>query len=66
MQNLKQTKPLFDKVDGFIRDYDGSKYCLSFGPEKYDAIFDRIRYVIRLGSGITYVASHNYAKIKID
>ena len=39
---------------------------LSFGPEKYDAIFDRIRYVIRLGSGITYVASHNYAKIKVD
>ena len=35
-------------------------------PEKFDTIVDRIRYLIRLKSGISYVFSHNFAKIKID
>ena len=33
---------MFNKVDGFMRDYHGTKYLLSFGPEKYDAIYNRI------------------------
>ena len=36
-----------------------------FGPEKYDAIYNRIRYLIRQKSGITYVFPHNYIKIKL-
>ena len=39
---------LFHKEDGFIRDYDGTKYVVLFGLEKYDAIYDRIRYLIVL------------------
>ena len=35
-------------------------------PWKYDAIYDRIRYLIGLKSGTTYVFSYRYAKIKID
>ena len=38
---LTGAKPLrtrFDKVDGFARVYDGSRYLVLFGPEKYDAI----------------------------
>ena len=31
-----------------------------------DAIYNRVRYLIGVKSGITYVFSHNYAKIKID
>ena len=57
---------MFNKVDGFNRDYDGTKNLVLFGPEKCDAIFDKIRYLIGLKSCITYVDSHNYAKIKID
>ena len=37
-----------------------------FGPEKYDAILDRIRYFIKLKSGISYIVSHNYPIIKIE
>ena len=62
-------KPLcimFDKVDKFIRDYNGTKYLLSLGSEKYNAIFNRIRYLIMLKSNISYVVSHNYGKIKVD
>ena len=68
-KNFIDAKPLrimFDKVDRFIRDYGGTRYLVIFGPENYDAIFDRIRYLIGLKSSITNVVSHNYAKIKID
>ena len=66
---LIDSKPLrirFDKIDGFIRVYDGSRYLLLFGSEKYDFIYCRIRYLICVKSGITYVISHNFAKIKVD
>ena len=29
----------FDKVDGFIRAYDGTRCLVSFASEKYDAIY---------------------------
>ena len=57
---------MFVKEDGFIRDYDRTKYLLLFDLEKYNAIYDRIRYLTRLKSSITYVFPHNYMKIKID
>ena len=50
------SKPLhitFDKIDRFIRVCDGTRYLVLFGPEKYDAIFNGIRYVIQVKSGIT-------------
>ena len=62
-------KPLrirFHKVDGFIRVYDGTRYLVLFSAEKYDAISDRIRYLISLKSSITYFTSHNYGRNKID
>ena len=57
---------MFEKVNGFIRDYDGTKYLVLFDSEKYDAIYDRIRYLTDFKSNIIYVFSHNQAKIKID
>ena len=68
-KTLISAKPLrirFDKVDGFIRVYDGTKYLVLFGGEKYDFIYNRIRYLIGVKSGTTYAFSHNYAKIKVD
>ena len=35
-----------DKIDEFIRVYDGSRYLVLFGAEKYDIIYNRIRYLI--------------------
>lgn len=55
---------MFDKVDGF-RDYDGTKYFVLFSAEKY-VIYDRIRHLIELKSGIIYGFPYNYAKIKIN
>ena len=42
--SLIGAKPLrirFDKIDGFIRIYDGRRYIVLFGPEKYDPIRKR-------------------------
>ena len=58
----KTLSSFFDKVNGFIRDYDWSKYLVLFDYEKYDATYDRTTYL----SGITYVFSYNYETIKID
>ena len=33
----------FDKVDGFIKVYDGNRSLVLFSPEKHDAIYNRIR-----------------------
>ena len=41
-----------DKVDEFIRVYDGNRYLVLFGPEKYDIIDDRIRYLMNQKSYI--------------
>ena len=39
----------------------------AFQTEKYDFIYNRIRYrIIRIKSGIKFVVCHNYAKIKVD
>ena len=48
------SKPLhtiFDKADGYIRKYDTTKYLVLFhSDEKYERIFDWIRYLIMLKS----------------
>ena len=68
-KTLIEIKPLrirFDKIDWFIRIYDGIRCLVLFGSEKYDAINNRIRYLISLKSSITYISCHYYAKIKVD
>ena len=49
-------KPLtltFDKIDGFIRDYDGTRYLTLFSSEKYEGIYNKIIYFIGVESGVT-------------
>ena len=56
---LKPLRIRFDEVDGFIKFYDGIRYLVLFGPEKYDAIYNRATYLISQKSSITYAFSHN-------
>ena len=56
----------FNKIDGFNRIHDGTRYLIFFGSEKYDAIYNGIRYIISLKSSITCVLFYYYAKIKVD
>ena len=55
----------FDKIDGFIRGYDRTRYLTLFAGEKYDFIHNRIRYIIGGKNSITYVIFHNYSKPKL-
>ena len=57
---------MFCKIYGFIRVYDGTSNLVLFGSEKFDFIYNRIRYLIGIKSGITYVTFYNNAKIKVD
>ena len=60
-KTLIVAKPLpirFSKIDGF-------RYLLSCGSEKYDAIYNRIKYLISQKSGIKFFFPRNYARIKI-
>ena len=48
-KTLIGAKPLrirFDKMDGFIKVYDGTRYLVLFGTEKYGTIYNRMRYLI--------------------
>ena len=49
----------FDKMNGFIRVYGGTRYLVLFGDGKYDFIYKKIRFLIGLKSRITYVNSYN-------
>ena len=35
----------FDKTDGIIRIYDGTRYLTLFRTKKFDAVYDTIRYL---------------------
>ena len=64
-KSLIGSKPLrirFDKIDGFIGIYDGTRYLTLSEFEKYDA---KIRYLIGLNGGMTYIFSHYFVKIKV-
>ena len=61
----KQLRTRCDKLDGFIIIYGGNRNLGLFDPEKYDPSTNKLDILQVKKSGITYVFSHNYAKIKI-
>ena len=47
-KGLIYSKPLrtrFDKIDGFVRVYDGTRYLVLFESEKYDFIYNRLFFI---------------------
>ena len=44
----------------------GCRYLVLFGINKYDTIYNSIRYLVSQKTRITYAISHNYARIKVD
>ena len=57
-KTLIGAKPLhirFDKIDRFIRTYDGNKYLTLFSSAEYDVIYNRIKCRIGVKSGIRYI-----------
>ena len=46
--------------------YNGTRYLVSFGPEKCNTIYNWIRFFVSQNIGIIYGFSHIYARIKSD
>ena len=46
--------------------YDGTRYLVLFRAEKNNFIYNRIRKLIEVKSGIIYVSTHNYARVKVN
>ena len=68
-KTLFDPKPLhirFNKIYGFIRIYDRARYLTLCDSEQHDTIYDRIRYLVSLKNGITYIFCHYFAKTKVD
>ena len=62
-------KPLhirFNKADGFIRVYDRTRDLVLLGAEKYDSIYNSIRYLIGVKKGVIYVTCFTYEKFTTD
>ena len=66
---------IFVKIGRLIRLYDRTRYLVLFRSEKYDSIYNKIRYVkskkwyryVRsVKSIIRYIMSRNYSKMKVD
>ena len=55
----------FNKTDGFIRVYDGTKYLVLFGAKIYNFIYNRIRYLTGL-KVVLHVISHSYVISQLD
>ena len=56
----------FDKVDGIIKIYNGTRYLELLGPRIYNAIYDKINYLISEKIDAKYIINHNFARIKIQ
>ena len=64
--NVKPLRIRFDEKDGFIKVDDGIRCLVLYGYKIYNAIDDRIKYLISKKSGITDSINHNFARIRID
>ena len=62
----KLLRIMFDKFRWITTKYNSTKYLALFhSGEKYDRIFDRIRYLIMLKNNISNVYSHKYTISKL-
>ena len=66
MIDAKPLRIRFIKIFGFVIVYDVTRYLILLRGERYDFMYNMIRYLIGVKSSITYVVSHNYAKIQFD
>ena len=62
----KSLRIRFDKINGFIIIYDGTRYWTFFGSKKYVAIYDRVRCLLSLKGSLSFNFSHYFNKINFS
>ena len=60
LMGAKLLRIWFEKIDGFIKIYDGIRYLVLFTSERYNAIYNRIAYLISEKSGITDIIDYKF------
>ena len=55
-----------NEIGGSIKNYDVIKYLALFGSKRCDAVYNKIRYLVSKESGIAYIISHSFERIRID
>ena len=56
----------FDKIDGFIKIYNGIRYLVILCSSWFDKICESIKYLISEKNGIANIINHNFGRIRID
>ena len=64
--DTKPSRIWFNKVDKFIKMYDGIRYLVMFDYNRYNAIYYMIRYLISEKSSIENSINQIFARIIID
>ena len=55
-----------EKIYGFIKIYNRTRDLMLFSSEQYDAIYNRIIYLISAKSGITDSIIHSFPRIRTN
>ena len=64
--DTKPSRIWFNKVDKFIKTYDGIRYLVMYDYNRYNAIYYMIRYLISEKSSIENSINQIFARIIID
>ena len=64
--DTKPSRIWFNKVDKFIKMYDGIRYLVMYDYNRYNAIYYMIRYLISEKSSIENSINQIFARIIID
>ena len=64
--DTKPSRIWFNKVDKFIKMYDGLRYLVMYDYNRYNAIYYMIRYLISEKSSIENSINQIFARIIID
>ena len=62
----KSLRIRFNKINGFIKSYEGIRYLILYNYKRYNAIYDKMKYLLSEKSGITHSINHNFARIRTD
>ena len=62
----KSLRIRFNKINGFIKSYEGIRYLILYNYKRYNAIYDKMKYLLSEKSGITDSINHNFARIRTD
>ena len=67
IHGVKLSHLIFDNIDGYIKEYDRTRYIVLFPPDaKYERMFDKIRYSISQKSTVSDVCYYSDDNLPLE